>query len=159
MNTANWRTLCFGLGMLALGFLAGTGGWLNGLLVVAQESGSGPSSPTVAKIRSAHAALKEAMESLKTEGRYDALTDAPNVFLILSGGGSARQDLESGRGVDPETFAALYANQVIPEIQEQLGRDEQGRITFNGEVVRLYSRSRLERMFADRLRMSEVGKE
>ena len=83
------------------------------------------------------------------------MTAGVNAFLVLSGGGNARQDLESGNGVDPETFAALYAGQAIPEIQEQLGLDAENRVTYGGEVVRLYSRSRLSRMFAERVKLAD----
>jgi hypothetical protein len=155
MLKLNWRVLLFGCGMLALGYLLGVTGTVS-VTVTAQDPASGPSDETADKVRAAHEALRVAMEALKSEGRYETITEGLNPFLILSGGGSAKQDLESGRGVDPETFAALYANQALPELVEQFERDEQGRVTYNGEVVRLYSRSRLERVFAERLKLNDV---
>lgn len=124
--------------------------------VSAQESQTGVQEETANKIREANRKLIEAMDALKSDGRYEAVTEGPNAFLILSGGGNARQDLESGRGVDPETFAALYTGRAIPEIKDLLGKDEQGRMTYNGEVIRLYSKSRLQRVFANRVKLTEV---
>lgn len=151
---SNWRFWAFGLAMLTLGYLAGTSGVSRPL--VAQEAG-GVGEGTANKIRTAGRALRDAMEALQSEGRYESITQGPNAFLILGGGGNAREDLESGRGVDPETFAGLYSNQAIPEFADQLDRDEQGRVTFNGEVVRMYARSRLERVFAERTKINDVG--
>lgn len=153
----NWRTGAFGCAMLLTGYLLGVAGGLPAGSVHAQNGAAGPGEDAVTKIRAAHTALNAAMDALKAEGRYEGITNAPNAFLIMSGGGNAREDLESGRGVDPETFAALYANQALPEIEEQLSRDDQNRITFNNEVVRMYARSRLERTFAERLQITELA--
>jgi hypothetical protein len=78
-----------------------------------------------------------------------------NAFLVLCGGGDARADLESGIGVDPETFAALYAGQAIPDIADLLDRDEENRLTYNGQVVRMYSKARLQRLYAERTKIAE----
>jgi len=67
------------------------------------------------------------------------------------------EDLQSGQGVDPESFAAIYAKQVKPELQAALTTDDQGRILYNDQLVRLYSRSRLERLGAERVKLSLVG--
>ncbi|MCA9042758.1 MAG: hypothetical protein KDA69_00475 [Planctomycetaceae bacterium] len=140
---SKWRPMVFGCAMLTVGYLLGTVAGTTELSVFAQKATDGPSADSENKIRAANRSLIEAMESLRTEGRYESITNGPNAFLILSGGGDAKDDLESGRGVDPETFAALYSGQVIPEIQDQLDRDELNRVTYNNEVVRMYSRSRL----------------
>ena len=125
-------------------------------LVSAQEPQAGVQEDTANKIHEANQRLIEAMNALKSDGRYEAVTEGPNAFLILSGGGNAREDLESGRGVDPETFSALYAGRAIPEIKDLLGKDDQGRMTYNSEVIRLYSKSRLQRIFANRVKLTEV---
>lgn len=151
-----FKTLMFGLAMLGIGYLLGTTGASTGQLV-AQAPDAGIQDETADKIRVAHRALNDALESLRQEGRYETITDGVNAFLILAGGGNARQDLESGRGVDPETFAALYSGRAVPEVQELLDVDEQGRITYNNEVVRMYSKSRLQRIFAERTKINEVG--
>lgn len=151
---SKWRFCAFGLVMLSLGYLLGSGSSTT-QPAFAQDA-SGVSEETANKIRDAHRALRAAMEALASEQRYEGITDSPNAFLILAGGGNAREDLESGRGVDPETFAALYANQALPEIADQLDHDDQGRVTFNGEVVRMYSRSRLQQIFAERTKITNI---
>src|SRR5262245_3809768 len=91
------------------------------------------------KVREANAAVRSAMQTLESEGAYTGVTLAPTAFLILSGGGNAVQDLESGNGVDPETFAALYAAMRIegedgiidPLIKEALAFDAEERVTYN----------------------------
>ena len=60
----------------------------------------------------------------------------------------AISDLETGRGVDPETFAALYAEQATDEVRLKLTRDDQGRLLYNGKLVQMYSISRLKTAFA-----------
>ena len=149
------RLVAFGLLMLGLGYMLGSGN-TGPQLVTAQDADAGVSEDTANKIRAAQRALSEAMESLQAEGRYESITDGVNSFLILSGGGSAKDDLDSGRGVDPETFAALYAGRASAEVQELLDVDEQGRITYNNEVVRIYSKSRLQRIFANRIKILET---
>lgn len=115
--------------------------------------------PAAAKIYQARRAILDAKEILESNGRYSAVSDELNAYLVLSGGGNAKDDLESGRGVDPETFAALYAGKAIPDIQPLLGFNEHGQVTYNNEVVRLYSKSRLERSFADRLKYLSLDSE
>ncbi len=142
--------------MMSIGYLMGLAE-VGPNFVNAQQPGDGVSEETATKIREANRSLLDAMEKLKSDGRYEAVTEGPNAFLILSGGGNARQDLESGRGVDPETFAALYAGRATPEIKNLIGKDEQGRLTFNNEVIRIYSKSRLERILANRTKLTEVA--
>ena len=85
-----------------------------------------------------------------------------NYFAVSVGGIDAIKDLEESRGVDPETFAALYAGYAIPSVAKHLNlkkvRDAQGhlqlviqavdgRLRYKGSVVRLYSPDRLREMF------------
>ena len=109
------------------------------------------------KIHESELALQDAMDALQNEGRYEAITDGINSFLVLTGGGSALEDLESGQGVDPETFAALYAGLAVPEIGDHLAKDAQGRLTYKGKVVRMYSESRLTDAFAVRRVLANPG--
>lgn len=143
--------------MLVLGYMLGTAGVFQPASLTAQDFGAGLSEDTENRIRAAHRAIREAVEALQSEGRYEAITQGPNAFLALSGGGNAREDLESGQGVDPETFAALYAGLAIPEVADLLEVDEEGRIMYNDQVVRMYSRSRLERTYAERLKYFETS--
>lgn len=142
--------------LMSVGYLLGQAN-VGPTLVSAQQAEGGVTEETANKIREANRRLIDAMEALKSEGRYEAVTEGPNAFLILAGGGSAREDLESGRGVDPETFASLYAGRVLPEIKDLLGKDDQGRMTYNDEVIRIYSKSRLQRVLANRIKLTEVA--
>jgi len=155
-ETVMKKTVLFGMLMLGIGYGLGLSN-MGPTSAKAQDGDVGISQETGDKIRAANKALNEAMESLQSEGKYESITEGINSFLVLSGGGSARADLESGRGVDPETFAALYAGRAIPEIQDLLGTDDQNRITYNNEVIRLYSKSRLRQILANRVKVTEVG--
>jgi len=142
--------------LMGMGYLLGISG-LTTHRVTAQDTEAVVSEQTGNKIRDAHRRLQDAKEALESDGKYEAITEGINSFLVLTGGGNAREDLESGRGVDPETFAGLYAGKAIPEIQTLLGVNEHGQITYNNEVVRLYPKSRLQKLFAQRLQIIELG--
>jgi len=146
-----WQWVVFGSAMLGLGYLVGATGFGLNTNAVAQEPAAGSAD---GKIRAVHQALGEAVEALKTDGKYEAITQGPNAFLVLSGGGNARADLDRGEGVDPETFAGLYAGRAIPEVQDQLSFDDAKRLTYNGKVIQMYSKTRLQQLFAERLRLS-----
>jgi hypothetical protein len=98
-------------------------------------------------ITEANDAIKKAADLLEQDGRYVPASKTPNVTAILSGGVDALSDLETGRGVDPETFAALYADDSTDEISAHLDRDELGRLTYKGKVIRMYSVSRLKKLY------------
>jgi hypothetical protein len=74
-----------------------------------------------------------------------------NTYAIMVGGVDALDDLESGRGVDPETFAALYAGDAIDEVAQHLSRDEDGRLTYKNRPLRIYPVSRLKKLHSQRL--------
>ncbi len=109
------------------------------------------------KISAASKALKDAADTLAAESKYESVTEGVNAFLVLSGGGNGTADLDSGV-VDPETFAALYAGAVKKEIAEQLQKDEEGRLTYNGNVIRMYSKARLQKIFAERTKSPSLSK-
>lgn len=150
-----WKSAVVGIALLGTGYVLGTVGALDVRTVTAQEQDLSVSKDTAEKIRNADFALREAADALRAEGRYGAATDGVNAFLVLSGGGDALSDLDSGTGVDPETFAALYAGQATTDVAELLGRDEENRLTYNGEVVRMYSKARLQRLYAERTKIIE----
>jgi len=104
------------------------------------------------QISAAFAALQSARNLLTQDNRYNSATKSINVSAILAGGVDAVADLEAGRGIDPETFAALYAGQATDEISAELSTDELGRMTYKGKVVRMYSIARLKSMYQERLR-------
>ncbi len=154
-------TVLAGLTLFGLGYLAGTDqGWSSGL-VQAQPPAAGAdenlSRNSVDKLHETFITLQQSADALQSEGRYQAITEGLNGFLILSGGGDAMADLESGDGVDPETFAALYAGQAIPEVQDHLTTDANGHVLYKGEVVRMYSVSRLKELYKRRMKFADTS--
>jgi hypothetical protein len=106
--------------------------------------------PVRDKLRDADRVLSEAMQALQDEKRYVPVILGLNAFATSVGGVDAMSDLESGHGVDPETFAGLYAGYAMPEVAEHLSHDAQGRVTYKNRIVRLYNPSRLKQLFAAR---------
>lgn len=168
-----------GLGFLLLGYLLGTAGLLapQSLLAEAEQKKSelpadektpadkpaeapaqvqpqGPSKLTLEKIQIAYDALADAADALEKEGYYRAATKEVNVFAVLSGGVDAVNDLQSGNGVDPETFAAIYAGTIKPEVQELLQRDSSNHYTYDGKLVQMYPVSELRRRFIIRAQLT-----
>ena len=145
------------LGLVAIGYALGAAqlagpGAAHGQQPQAEDPNM-PSAPSIERIRAAAAAVDEAAESLQQESRYIPATDTPNTFAVLAGGVNAVDDLENGRGVDPVTFAGLYADMAVPQVAEHLARDEQGRLTYKGKVIRMYPVSRLRHMFGQQSRL------
>lgn len=158
-----------GLRKLAtVALLLGTGYACGAAHMFVQAAGAQPdegiSDSAADKVREANSAIQSAMQTLEAEGAYTGVTLSPTAFLVLSGGGDAMADLESGNGVDPETFAALYAAMRIegedgiidPLIKEALAFDAEERVTYNGEVVKLYSGQKLQQYIGNRMRFSET---
>ncbi len=159
-----------GLGLLGLGFILGASGAFAPAPLLAQAEDDAPakaknagkanaeakaegpqlSDETEGKIKAAAAALNAAMEALKQEQLYNPATKGLNTFAILSGRVETLKDLESGRGVDPETFAALYCDLATDEVAEKLGRDQENRLTYAGKVIKMYPVSRLRSLYASR---------
>ena len=105
-----------------------------------------------AAIAKAQSSLEELKTALTDENRYTTATKTLNVSSLMAGGVDAIGDLEAGRGVDPETFAALYAGQAADEIAAEIDKDEKGRLTYKGKVVRLYSITRLKQVYQARIK-------
>jgi hypothetical protein len=114
------------------------------------EGGKALSEETKAKIKAAADAMNAAVEALKLDQAYTSATKGLNTFGVLVGGFDSLKDLEDGRGVDPETFAALYAGLAADEIAEKVGRDPEGRVTYNGRLVRMYPVSRIRALYSAR---------
>ncbi len=142
--------------VLAAGYVAGSIGLLAPADLSAQGAAAaqGPSEDSVEKITSSFDTMKTAAASLKREGRYQSATRGLNLFAVSVGGLDVKSDLEKGRGVDPETFGALYAGLATTEIQEHIDRDSQGRVTYKGKVVQMYPIRRLTQLFKERLKYS-----
>jgi hypothetical protein len=109
------------------------------------------------KLRDADRVLSEAMQVLQDEKRYVPAIVGLNAFATSVGGVDAMADLESGQGVDPETFAGLYAGQAAPEVAEHLAHDSQGRVTYKNRIVRLYNPTRLKQLFAARVEFAPAS--
>lgn len=103
------------------------------------------SNDAVKQIKLISESLAAAMETLRLESQYTAATETLNPYLILTGGGNAIDDLERGTGVDPFTFADLYAGNAVREVADELTRDDQGRLLYKNTLVRIYSVERLKR--------------
>ncbi len=142
------------LGLVGLGYILGASQSSNSLVHAQGGADGAPSQESVKAITDVFTAVQAAKTTLSGEGRYNLATKSLNVSALCSGGVDAVADLEAGRGVDPETFAALYADQATDEIAADIGKDEQGRLTYKGKVIRMYSVSKLKQMYQERLRYS-----
>lgn len=147
-----WQSALAYTGVLTLGYFAGAAGLSTSHPAAAQDRAAAPK-PNI-KLGAAITALSEAADSMKIDGNYETITQGTNAFLVLSGGGSAKADLESGSGVDPETYGALYAGLVVPELADQITKDDNGRLVFNGQIIQMYSKSKLQRVYANRLKLA-----
>jgi len=147
---------CSAVLLVAMGYLLGASGALRPNFLFAQEAKDpapavgGLSDDARMKIKAAADALKTAMEALQLEQRYNPATKGMNAFAILSGQCNAAHDLEAGRGVDPETFVALNLELATDELQSKLGKDAEGKLTYNGTLVRLLPKSTLHQMYIAR---------
>ena len=156
------RTLArgfFAVSLLAFGYVLGVHGVFAPSASVAQEKKDGPSKETLEKIKGANDALGTAMAVLQQDGSYVPAILGVNSFAVTVGGVNAVEDLETGRGVDPETFAGLYAGQAVAQVAENLGKDDEGRVTYKNKVVRMYSISRLKALFAQRAKQVATSTE
>jgi hypothetical protein len=109
------------------------------------------------KVREANRALADAIQALGEEKRYVAAIQGVNAFAASAGGVDAIADLESGQGVDPETYAGLLSGQALPEVAENLSRDAEGRLTYKNKSIRIYSPTRLRQLFALRAELAPVS--
>lgn len=146
-----FQKLMAGLLLAGAGFVAGqlTAGHST-LLSASQDESSKYGLDVLQAYRQLNKAGRELSSLLTAGGNLTSVTTAANYFGISVGGVNAEQDLEEGRGVDPETFAALYADLATPKIAEHLDYDEQGRLRYKKTVIRLYSRERLRALFNER---------
>jgi len=157
-------TLTGSLVLLTIGYALGASQILSPGMLLAQagrgkgKTGADASAPqplteeSKTKIKAAADALKAAMESLQAEGRYSdqQAVKGINAFSVLTGGNNSYNELESGGGVDPETFAALYAGLATDKVVVGLGRDAEGKLTYKGRVVRMYPVSVIRAAYAQR---------
>lgn len=149
-----------GLALIAVGYVLGTSGILHSPKAQAQvqPGDANLGKDTKEKIKAAYEALLAAKEALENEGKYKTVTDPAvvNTFAILSGGVDAQRDLETGRGVDPETFAALYADLAAGDIRADIEKNGQGQLTYKNKVIRMYPISRLKQEFNRRDQLAGI---
>ena len=150
---AIWKTVSV-LSIFGIGFLAGTMQWSGQSSAVAQNEDEGASEEVSKSITAAYAALQTVRRNLNQEGRYTPAAKMLNVTGVMAGGINAVADLESGQGVDPETFGALYAGMASDEVSVDVETDENGRLTFKGKIIRMYSVERLKKFYKDRLKFA-----
>lgn len=141
-----------GLLLITMGYVLGASQSFQSEKLHAQQNSGTPSEEAEDKIRRGVRQLVEAQSALEQENFMRPATKGLNTFAVSCGGVNAMEDLEAGNGVDPETFAALYAGLAKPDVASQLARDDQGRITYKNKIVRMYPVSRLKKMFATRLK-------
>ena len=160
-----WSQWMAAFGFIGLGYVLGASGLTGSIAVLAQDETEKPaaaaapaagasSEETQKKITAAFEALKAAKEALEAESLYVSATKTMNSFGVLSGGLNAVEDLETGRGVDPETFAALYADLATEEVKLKLSKDDKGRLVYNGKLIQMYPISRLRKTFDARNALS-----
>jgi hypothetical protein len=141
----------YAVGLLSVGYILGASGAFSPSLSNAQEAAADAvSKETLEKVRTANDAVAGAMAALEQEKGYVPAIVGINSFATTAGGLNAVQDLETGRGVDPETFAGLYSGHAVAEVAEHLGKDDEGRVTYKSKVVRMYPISRLKELFDQR---------
>ena len=148
------RQVVVGLFLISAGYVLGASQSFQAPTLQAQQNSGVPTEETEDKIKRGVKQLVEAQAALEQENFMRTATKGLNSFAVSCGGVNAIDDLEAGNGVDPETFAGLYAGLAKPDIAAQLGRDDQGRITYKNKIVRMYPVSRLKKMFATRLKYS-----
>ncbi|MEM1063329.1 MAG: hypothetical protein AAGJ97_13470 [Planctomycetota bacterium] len=115
-----------------------------------EAQSSSLSNENLDRLRKAQVLLSTVQGALVSEGAYVPAIRGLNTYATLSGGTDAISGLESGRGVDPVTFAGLHAGLANDEVAPRLGEDAEGRLTYNGRVVRMHSIRTLEEAFSTR---------
>ena len=142
--------------------LVGTGYFLGTMRFMqpepAQAQGTTGQDSTNDKIKAAYKSLEAAQLALESDGKYRGVVNGVNSFAVTVGGVDAQRDLDEGRGVDPETFAAIYAGQYSAAIASKIKKDEHGRMLYNNKVIRLYSIERLKKLYQQRTNIVGVKK-
>ena len=116
----------------------------------AQDAAGGIDDAIVQQIVVGYRGLSRAQSNLQQAGRYVPAANGLNAFITLAGGYDVLGSLQAGRGVDPETYAALEAGFAPQQVLTDLGRDADGRLTYRGELIRLMSRQQLRTLYLRR---------
>ena len=151
-----------GLALFAAGFVSGhLDSALPSLLSAQQDNAAEFSHEVLTAYNKARKAVTDLNDTFTATGLTTSAMSDVNFFSVSVGGIDVLRDLEEGRGVDPETFAALYAfedqiangqkervfRQFGVDVSQHLDSDEHGRIRYKKKVVQLYSTERLNQLF------------
>ena len=105
---------------------------------------------TASRIKEGFDSLRRAQVALEQSGRYVPAATGVNAFITLAGGYDVLGSLQNGRGVDPETYAALEAGFAPQNVLTDLGRDADGRLTYKDQLIRLMSHETLRSLYLRR---------
>jgi hypothetical protein len=144
------------MGLISVGYFLGTLEMFSPKNVRAQPAVGEKS--TKDKVKDAQKAVDNAQRALLTDKTYQPVINGINAFATTVGGVDALKDLEEGRGVDPETFAGLYAGQILSKHEMHLDKNANGQLTYKGKVIRMYSIDRLKKLYAKRVEIQESKK-
>jgi hypothetical protein len=164
-----------GVALFAVGFVCGhLDSALPSLLHAQNDDAEQLSDQGLIAYQKARKAVVDMNDMFIATGRSTAAATDVNYFSVSVGGIDVQRDLDEGRGVDPETFAALYAfeDQIVNgqkervfkqfglDVSQHLDTDDQGRIRYKEKVVQLYSTARLNELFnrRDELRILSSNK-
>ncbi|QDT38034.1 hypothetical protein [Stratiformator vulcanicus] len=134
--------------LMAVGYLLGMS--LHSGNSVARAQVADLSEDNAEQLRQAYRLMSIVQTSLETRGKYTPAIQGINPMAVYAGGLDAVGDLEGGRGVDPVTFAGLYGGLAVGPVNEELGYDEQGRLTYKDRVVRMYPVRKIKQLFSER---------
>ena len=137
-----------GLALIGIGYLLGLSQSSPSQTANAQVEGI--SEQTQQSVKTAYQATNNAMVALEGEKAYVPAVKGVNAFATSVGGLDAIADLEGGRGVDPETFAALYSGRALDHVNQHISSDSEGRLMYKKKVIRMYSISQMKKLFERR---------
>ena len=164
-----------GLVLFAAGFVCGQlDSAVPSMLNAQQEEPVILSSDALTAYAKTRKAVADLNDTFIAAGLSTSATSDVNYFSVSVGGIDVQRDLEEGRGVDPETFAALYAfedqelgatgkkervfKRFGVDVSQHLDSDEHGRVRYKKKVVQLYSTERLNQLFARREQLEILSK-
>lgn len=159
--------IVIGLTLFAAGFVCGHLDFaLPSTVRATQEDPVKFSNDALAAYAKTRKAVSDLNDTFIAAGLSTTATSDINYFSVSVGGIDVQRDLEEGRGVDPETFAALYAfedqelgatgkkervfKRFGVDVSQHLDSDEHGRIRYKKKVVQMYSTERLNLLFERR---------
>lgn len=137
-----------GLALVGVGYLLGASQSAQ-QTATAQEV-EGLTEQTVQSVKTSYQSMNNAMVALEGEKAYVPAVKGVNAFATSVGGVDAIADLEGGRGVDPETFAALYSGRALDHVAQHLSYDANNNLMYKKKIVKMYPTSRLKQLFEKR---------